>query len=495
MSEPKDPAIKLFGKTIPVPEKSPKAAATPAANFSATCGDDNNDNNNIDQDQDRCCSTNSWPEENKKEEREAEKDTGGDKTTDNEQEVGERKEDGSKHDDGALPVASGESTNLEATSGASDNPKTPSVEKESTALKTSKAEEDQSESSNPQEKTLKKPDKILPCPRCNSMDTKFCYYNNYNVNQPRHFCKNCQRYWTAGGTMRNVPVGAGRRKNKNSASHYRHITVSEALQNACTDIPNGVHHPALKANDKTMRNTTRNGFHKPEELKIPVSCRGAENGVEHSNGSSIPASKDEVGNARSQDPTMQSHQGFQPQMAYFPGAPWPYPWNSAQWNSTVPPPAFCPPGFPMPFYPAAAYWGCTVPGTWNVPWIPQPSSPKQTAPSSGPNSPTLGKHSRDENMGKPISSAEEEPVKENNAERCLWIPKTLRIDDPGEAARSSIWATLGIKNDKSDSVGGGGLFKAFQSKSDEKNQVPKTSPVLQANPAALSRSINFHESS
>ena len=67
------------------------------------------------------------------------------------------------------------------------------------------------------------------------MDTKFCYYNNYNVNQPRYFCKACQRYWTAGGTMRNVPVGAGRRKNKNSASHYRHITISEALQAARID--------------------------------------------------------------------------------------------------------------------------------------------------------------------------------------------------------------------------------------------------------------------
>ncbi|BAF26477.2 Os10g0406300 [Oryza sativa Japonica Group] len=59
------------------------------------------------------------------------------------------------------------------------------------------------------EMKLKKPDKILPCPRCSSMDTKFCYFNNYNVNQPRHFCKHCQRYWTAGGAMRNVPVGAG----------------------------------------------------------------------------------------------------------------------------------------------------------------------------------------------------------------------------------------------------------------------------------------------
>jgi hypothetical protein len=64
------------------------------------------------------------------------------------------------------------------------------------------------------DKNLPKPDKVVACPRCDSLDTKFCYYNNYNVNQPRHFCKNCQRYWTAGGTLRNVPVGAGRRKNK-----------------------------------------------------------------------------------------------------------------------------------------------------------------------------------------------------------------------------------------------------------------------------------------
>src|SRR6266540_1788551 len=56
-----------------------------------------------------------------------------------------------------------------------------------------------------EEKVLKKPDKILPCPRCKSMDTKFCYYNNYNIKQPRHFCKSCQRYWTAGGSMRNIP--------------------------------------------------------------------------------------------------------------------------------------------------------------------------------------------------------------------------------------------------------------------------------------------------
>ncbi|KAK1420082.1 hypothetical protein QVD17_21401 [Tagetes erecta] len=53
----------------------------------------------------------------------------------------------------------------------------------------------------------------LKCPRCDSTNTKFCYYNNYNKTQPRHFCKACKRHWTKGGTLRNVPIGGGR-KNK-----------------------------------------------------------------------------------------------------------------------------------------------------------------------------------------------------------------------------------------------------------------------------------------
>ncbi|XP_009623142.1 dof zinc finger protein DOF3.1-like [Nicotiana tomentosiformis] len=52
------------------------------------------------------------------------------------------------------------------------------------------------------------------CPRCDSNNTKFCYYNNYSLTQPRYFCKTCRRYWTQGGTLRNVPVGGGRRKGK-----------------------------------------------------------------------------------------------------------------------------------------------------------------------------------------------------------------------------------------------------------------------------------------
>ncbi|KAF6143412.1 hypothetical protein GIB67_029581 [Kingdonia uniflora] len=54
----------------------------------------------------------------------------------------------------------------------------------------------------------------LRCPRCDSPNTKFCYYNNYNLTQPRHFCKTCRRYWTKGGSLRNIPIGGGCRKNK-----------------------------------------------------------------------------------------------------------------------------------------------------------------------------------------------------------------------------------------------------------------------------------------
>ncbi|XP_010927453.2 uncharacterized protein [Elaeis guineensis] len=52
------------------------------------------------------------------------------------------------------------------------------------------------------------------CPRCNSSNTKFSYYNNYSLSQPRYFCKGCRRYWTKGGSLRNVPVGGGCRKNR-----------------------------------------------------------------------------------------------------------------------------------------------------------------------------------------------------------------------------------------------------------------------------------------
>ncbi|ESQ45257.1 hypothetical protein EUTSA_v10010919mg [Eutrema salsugineum] len=56
------------------------------------------------------------------------------------------------------------------------------------------------------------------CPRCGSSNTKFCYYNNYSLTQPRYFCKGCRRYWTKGGSLRNVPVGGGCRKSRRPKS-------------------------------------------------------------------------------------------------------------------------------------------------------------------------------------------------------------------------------------------------------------------------------------
>ncbi|KAL2906119.1 Dof zinc finger protein DOF5.8 [Bienertia sinuspersici] len=69
----------------------------------------------------------------------------------------------------------------------------------------------------------------LPCPRCTSTNTKFCYYNNYNFSQPRHFCKSCRRYWTHGGTLRDIPVGGGSRK---TAKRSRTSNSSSATSSA-----------------------------------------------------------------------------------------------------------------------------------------------------------------------------------------------------------------------------------------------------------------------
>ncbi|KAG2243696.1 hypothetical protein Bca4012_023499 [Brassica carinata] len=50
------------------------------------------------------------------------------------------------------------------------------------------------------------------CPRCSSDNTKFCFYNNYSVSQPRYNCRNCRRFWTHGGALRDIPIGGRARK-------------------------------------------------------------------------------------------------------------------------------------------------------------------------------------------------------------------------------------------------------------------------------------------
>ncbi|KAI9086409.1 hypothetical protein K1719_031493 [Acacia pycnantha] len=278
---------------------------------------------------------------------------------------------------------------------------------------------------NSQEKILKKPDQVLPCPRCNSMITKFCYFNNYNINQPRHFCKSCQRYWTEGGTMRNVPVGAGRRKTKNNnSSHYRYITINETLRVARISAPNGTNGQVLSfGSDSPMKSVLNHA----ENKIVSKSTR-----------------------------------------------------NDVRW--------LVPPGFPPPLLSnhPAAFRNANLPSfSTNL------SSPTLTSPICGRNYSILGKHVRDWDMLEAGDVQREDERKQRSGS--VLVPKTLRIDDPSEAAKSSIWRTLGIKK---ESWNGGSVFDAFQSSKDGKNQKHEkveTCPVLRANPAALSRSVYFHE--
>ncbi|KAM0994061.1 hypothetical protein ACFX2I_009639 [Malus domestica] len=80
------------------------------------------------------------------------------------------------------------------------------------------------------------PEQALKCPRCESTNTKFCYFNNYSLTQPRHFCKTCRRYWTRGGALRNVPVGGGCRRNKRSKGTSSSASKSPA---SSSDRPTG----------------------------------------------------------------------------------------------------------------------------------------------------------------------------------------------------------------------------------------------------------------
>jgi hypothetical protein len=84
----------------------------------------------------------------------------------------------------------------------------------------------------------------LECPRCKSGNTKFCYYNNYSTTQPRHFCRACRRYWTHGGTLRNVPVGGACRRSGNGNKRRRSAEPSPSLGSPAEDTFQPVQLPA-----------------------------------------------------------------------------------------------------------------------------------------------------------------------------------------------------------------------------------------------------------
>ncbi|XVF25840.1 hypothetical protein REPUB_Repub13aG0248500 [Reevesia pubescens] len=92
----------------------------------------------------------------------------------------------------------------------------------------------------------------LKCPRCDSTNTKFCYYNNYNKSQPRHFCKTCKRHWTKGGTLRNVPVGGGRKNKRLKTSNSN---TAAAATTATTSTSS-----AMKSSTTSGGNNRLNSF-------------------------------------------------------------------------------------------------------------------------------------------------------------------------------------------------------------------------------------------
>ncbi|EFJ21141.1 hypothetical protein SELMODRAFT_417529 [Selaginella moellendorffii] len=69
------------------------------------------------------------------------------------------------------------------------------------------------------------PDNVYQCPRCQSYNTRFDYYNNEKStgkrDQPRYACRSCKGKWTQGGKVRDVslsPTGGNKRTLK---SHGR----------------------------------------------------------------------------------------------------------------------------------------------------------------------------------------------------------------------------------------------------------------------------------
>ncbi|XP_044501576.1 dof zinc finger protein DOF2.5-like isoform X2 [Mangifera indica] len=107
-----------------------------------------------------------------------------------------------------------------------------------------------------------RPQEQVNCPRCNSTNTKFCYYNNYSLTQPRYFCKTCRRYWTEGGSLRNVPVGGGSRKNKRSISSSTSSSSSSSVSSKLPDLnPPNLSHFSNSQNPKTHKGQDLNlGF-------------------------------------------------------------------------------------------------------------------------------------------------------------------------------------------------------------------------------------------
>ncbi|KAJ7529352.1 hypothetical protein O6H91_15G045800 [Diphasiastrum complanatum] len=368
-----------------------------------------------------------------------------------------------------------------------------------------KSDEDP-QSSVSEERARRKPDKAVSCPRCESLDTKFCYYNNYNLNQPRHFCKNCQRYWTAGGSLRNVPVGAGRRKNKHVSVQQWHVQLpnvrADAMEAAQRLIscafPEGVDFPLTPVFTQDMRSLLSAS---PESMNQKASSAQA---VATCNQASQKPS-----HVRSQKTDLKDGAGWGGWPGGSPVSPlhgtWPLLCNMRWIDSSLAASEVAISALPgsdadasnkragIQACPPAPRLSSGWSGAWNMSLgaaaaaaiaaaaAAAAAAAKVKSAELATTMPVLGKHPRSEST----------PYQDENA-GSLWAPKTQRLTGPGEeAARSSIMAILAAAK-QPESITSRSMLKAFQPKQGNQHDNHPAN-FLTANPAALARSAAFRE--
>lgn len=281
--------------------------------------------------------------------------------------------------------------------------------------------------------------------------------------------------------MRNVPVGAGRRKSKNS-------TVSQHHQLVIPGVSDGLIHHGMRPDGTLLAFGLDSPL--PNQFKPPQNflTNGFFN-TDNEKNSSISLSNSDISVEKAGTCNGETLEGSQSVPCF------PYSWNPIPWQ----------PGFPVSFY-STSQWGENLAaGPCNLQWLPAPTMMSdQSSTNSSPKSTTLGKHSREVTTLMSSNTDNNVSLKDRESENSrVVIPKTLTIDDPSEAAKSSIWTTLGVnKNNHVSSSNGtvafmGGIPQVKGVNNYERSNivpgVEASSMVLQANPAAFSRSLAFHE--
>ncbi|KAJ1393255.1 Zinc finger, Dof-type [Sesbania bispinosa] len=278
-------------------------------------------------------------------------------------------------------------------------------------------EDNMETSSTDQDKVFKKPDKILQCPRCNNLETKFCYFNNYNVQSTSAF-------------LQRTVKGIGLLVNNEKCSCWCWETEEQAhsfsIPGKFLYLLKEFQPPGPSTDNGTV---LKFGPDAPlcESMESMFNLRNQQRNVDANSMNCSENGEEEGWN------NVASMAGVHPSSLH----PATMRWCPAPMVAV---PTICPPNIPLQIVPGS-YWNGTPlwaagNGTVSIGsnGCLSPSSSTSNSCCSGNGPPTLGKHPRDTVF-----------TDEQKSEKCVLIPKTLRIDDPNEASKSPIWATLGIK--------------------------------------------------